>query len=79
MYKAFALTGRLVDCHYTQGAALGWELLGLQPVLESHAILEYKSSLARTFSRHGRVKASFLCPFGLTKTFSLQNYAKNLK
>ena len=22
-YKAFALTGRLVDCHYTQGAALG--------------------------------------------------------
>ena len=21
--KAFALTGRLVDCHYTQGAALG--------------------------------------------------------
>ena len=23
VYKAFALTGRLVDCHYTQGAALG--------------------------------------------------------
>ena len=23
IYKAFALTGRLVDCHYTQGAALG--------------------------------------------------------
>ena len=23
MYKAFALTGRLADCHYTQGAALG--------------------------------------------------------
>ena len=22
-YKAFALTGRLVDCQYTQGAALG--------------------------------------------------------
>ena len=22
-YKAFALTGRLADCHYTQGAALG--------------------------------------------------------
>ena len=21
--KAFALTGRLADCHYTQGAALG--------------------------------------------------------
>ena len=22
IYKAFALTGRLVDCHYTQGGAL---------------------------------------------------------
>ena len=22
-YKAFALTGRLTDCHYTQGDALG--------------------------------------------------------
>ena len=32
-YKAFALTGRLADCHYTQGAALGYELLPLQGVL----------------------------------------------
>ena len=23
IYKAFALTGRIVDCHYTQGDALG--------------------------------------------------------
>ena len=23
VYKAFALTGRLADCHYTQGDALG--------------------------------------------------------
>ena len=23
IYKAFALTGRLADCYYTQGAALG--------------------------------------------------------
>ena len=23
VYKAFALTGRLANCHYTQGAALG--------------------------------------------------------
>ena len=23
IFKAFALTGRLADCHYTQGAALG--------------------------------------------------------
>ena len=23
IYKAFALTGRLVACHYTQGVALG--------------------------------------------------------
>ena len=23
IYKAFAITGRLADCHYTQGAALG--------------------------------------------------------
>ena len=30
--KAFALTGRLVDCYYTQGGALGLELLGFQPV-----------------------------------------------
>ena len=34
IHKAFALTGRLVDCHYTQGVALGYELLGLQPVHE---------------------------------------------
>ena len=31
--KAFALSGRLADCHHTQGDALGYELLGLQPVL----------------------------------------------
>ena len=37
--KAFALTGRLADCYYTQGVALGYELLGLQPVLEPHAKL----------------------------------------
>ena len=24
MYKAFALTGRLADCHHTQGDALGY-------------------------------------------------------
>ena len=23
IFKAFALTGRIADCHYTQGAALG--------------------------------------------------------
>ena len=23
IYKAFALTGRIADCHYTQGVALG--------------------------------------------------------
>ena len=32
-FKAFALTGRLADCHYTQGDALGLELLPLQGVL----------------------------------------------
>ena len=36
--KAFALTGRLADCHYTQGAALGWELLPFQGVLLSGAL-----------------------------------------
>jgi len=44
--KAFALTGRLADCYYTQGDALGWELLGLQPVLKPHAkvlLFIYKS------------------------------------
>ena len=33
IYKAFALTGRLAHWHYTQGAALGYELLPLQGVL----------------------------------------------
>ena len=33
IHKAFALTGRLADCHYTQGVALGYELLPLQGVL----------------------------------------------
>ena len=32
-YKAFALTGRIAHCHYTQGAALGYELLPFQGVL----------------------------------------------
>ena len=32
-YRAFALRGRLADCHYTQGDALGYELLPLQGVL----------------------------------------------
>ena len=52
IYKAFALTGRLVDCSYTQGVDLGWsfcsfrarvlqELLGLQPVLEPHSRFPY--------------------------------------
>ena len=40
IYKAVALTGRIADCHYTQGDALGYELLGLQPVLEPHAKLQ---------------------------------------
>ena len=33
IYKAVALTGRIADCLYTQGAALGSELLPLQGVL----------------------------------------------
>ena len=33
IHKAFALTGRLADCLYTQGVALGYELLPLQGVL----------------------------------------------
>jgi len=32
-FKAFALTGRIADCHYTQGDALGQELLPFQGVL----------------------------------------------
>ena len=47
IYKAFALTGRLSDCHYTQGDALGYELLGLQPVLKPLAKLEYLSPLEK--------------------------------
>ncbi len=30
--NSFALTGRLVDCYYPQGDALGYGLLGFQPV-----------------------------------------------
>ena len=30
--SAFALTGRLADCYYTQGVALGQELLPFQGV-----------------------------------------------
>ena len=41
IYKAFALTGRLSDCHYTQGDALGYELLGLQPVLNRNKSASY--------------------------------------
>ena len=37
LYKAFALAGRIADCECTQGAALGYELLDLQPVLEPPA------------------------------------------
>ena len=33
IYKAFALTGRLVDYYYPQGDALGKELLPFQGVL----------------------------------------------
>ena len=40
-YKAFALTGRLADCLYTQGAALGYELLPFQGVWSILAKLEY--------------------------------------
>ena len=32
-FKAFALTGRIADCLYTQGVALGYELLPFQGVL----------------------------------------------
>ena len=32
LYEAFALAGRIADCECTQGAALGYELLGFQPV-----------------------------------------------
>ena len=32
-FKAFALTGRIADLHYTQGVALGYELLPFQGVL----------------------------------------------
>ena len=40
-YKAFALTGRIAHCHYTQGAALGYELLPFQGVWSLHAKLQH--------------------------------------
>ena len=42
IYKAFALTGRLADWHYTQGAALGYELLPFQGVLLVSIALGYE-------------------------------------
>ena len=42
IYKAFALTGRLADWHYTQGVALGYELLPLQGVLLAGDALGYE-------------------------------------
>ena len=38
LYEAFALAGRIADCECTQGAALGYELLGFQPVPEPPAM-----------------------------------------
>ena len=52
IFKAVALTGRLADCHYTQGAALGKELLPLQGVL-----LIWASALT------GRAAYMGFCPF----------------
>ena len=43
-YKAFALTGRIAHCHYTQGAALGYELLPFQGVL-----LVYFANLSQVY------------------------------
>ena len=33
------LSGRLIHLYYTQGVALGWELLGFQPVRETLSII----------------------------------------
>ena len=41
IYKAVALTGRIADCLYTQGVALGYELLPLQGVLLVGAVALY--------------------------------------
>ena len=42
IHKAFALTGRFVDCYYTQGVALGYELLPFQGVLLMSIALGYE-------------------------------------
>ena len=41
-FKAFALTGRIADCLYTQGVALGYELLPFQGVLLMSIALGYE-------------------------------------
>ena len=41
IYKAVAPTGRLADCHYTQGVALGNKLLPFQGVWSLHAKLQH--------------------------------------
>ena len=46
LYEAFALTGRIADCECTQGAALGYEPLGFQPVLEPPAMFYFMQDLS---------------------------------
>ena len=67
-FKAFALTGRIADCHYTQGVALGCELLPFQGVLlGSFCSLPFPFSLQPVTVGLGRAVGELL-PF----TFSLR-------
>ena len=49
-HKAFALTGRLADCYYTQGAALGYGLLPFQGVLLWASALYFALPFGQRFS-----------------------------
>ena len=77
IYKAFALTGRLADWHYTQGAALGYELLPLQGVLLASIALGYELlGLQPVLEPHAilEYKSS---PFVLTKTFACAHFSRH--
>ena len=54
-YKAFSLTGRIADCHHTQGDALGYELLPFQGVL----LLEF-GAISLYFNHMRKIKSSLL-------------------
>ena len=67
-FKAFALTGRIADCLYTQGVALGYELLpftfpfGRWPLVQG--VLLWASWPSGRCCLYGLLPFTFALPFG---------------